>query len=350
MYINPLIKNLERKYPDNNRNNIVRLDMNENPGGLPLEVVESVKSKLTPEFFSTYPDKTPLINSLAKFHGISTDNIAITDGSEMALKYIFEVFGKPGSNFVSVFPTFEMYGVYANMYGLNHKKIDVTKDFNIDVDQLFECIDGNTSIVSLLNPNNPVGRPYTDDEFRLVAEKTKSTGSLLIIDEAYHYFYEGTQMSLLKEYDHIIVTRTFSKLFSIAACRIGYAISSAKIIKMINNARPTFDTNAIALLFANELINNKELTQKLIATELEGREYLMDELDKAGYEYVYQGGNYVTIKVQTDSKTVAKRLLIEKKISIKTSGYDILKNYIRVTTGDVKYMELFIEALLELDK
>ena len=94
---------------------------------------------------------------------------------------------------------------------------------------------------------------------------------------------------------------------------------------MINNARPTFDTNAIALLFANELINNKELTQKLIATELEGREYLMAELDKAGYEYVYQGGNYVTIK-------------------------DILKNYIRVTTGDVKYMELFIEALLELDK
>ena len=146
MYINPLIEQLERKYPDGNREGILRLDMNENPGGLPLEVVESVKSKLTPEFFSTYPDKTFLINSLAKFHGVSTDNIAITDGSEMALKYIFEVFGKPGSNFVSVFPTFEMYGVYANMYGLNHKKIDVTKDFNIDVDQLFECIDGNTAL------------------------------------------------------------------------------------------------------------------------------------------------------------------------------------------------------------
>lgn len=350
MYINPLIEQLERKYPGGNREGILRLDMNENPGGLPLEVVESVKSKMTPEFFSTYPDKDPLINSLATFHGVSVDNIAITDGSEMALKYIFEAFGKPGSNFVSVFPTFEMYGVYANMYGLNHKKVDVTKDFDIDLNRLLECIDENTSIVSMLNPNNPVGRPYTDEEFRLVAEKTKATDSLLIIDEAYHYFYEGTQMPLLKEYDHIIVTRTFSKLFSIAACRIGYAVSSAKIVKMINNARPTFDTNSIALLFANELINNKELTQKLIATELEGREYLMAELDKAGYEYVFQGGNYVTIKAKTDAETVAERLLSEKKISIKTSGYDILKGYIRVTTGDVKYMKLFVEHLLELDK
>lgn len=350
MYINPLIEKLERKYPNSNREGILRLDMNENPGGLPLDVVESIKSKLTPEFFSTYPNKDPLINSLAKFHDISTENIAITDGSEMALKYIFESFGKPGSNFVSVFPTFEMYGVYANMYGLNHKKVDVSRDFDIDVSQLLMCIDENTSIVSLLNPNNPIGRPYTDEEFRLLAEKTKAVGALLIIDEAYHYFYKGTQLPLLQEYDHIIITRTFSKLFSIAACRIGYAVSSPKIIKMINNARPTFDTNSIAVFFANELINNKELTQKLINIELEGRNYLLAELDKLGYEYVYQGGNYITIKVKTDANIVAERLLKEKNISIKTSGYDILKNYIRVTTGHIKYMKLFVKDLLELDK
>ena len=350
MYINPLIEKLERKYPNSNREGVLRLDMNENPGGLPLDIVESIKSKLTPEFFSTYPNKDLLINSLANFHDISTENIAITDGSEMALKYIFESFGKPGSNFVSVFPTFEMYGVYANMYGLNHKKVDVSRDFDIDVSQLLTCIDENTSIVSLLNPNNPIGRPYTDEEFRLLAEKTKAVGALLIIDEAYHYFYKGTQLPLLQEYDHIIITRTFSKLFSIAACRIGYAVSSPKIIKMINNARPTFDTNSIAVFFANELINNKELTQKLINIELEGRNYLLSELDKLGYEYVYQGGNYITIKVKTDANMVAERLLKEKNISIKISGYDILKNYIRVTTGHIKYMKLFVENLLELDK
>ena len=68
MYINPLIKNLERKYPDNNRKNIVRLDMNENPGGLPVDIVEVIKSRITPEFLATYPNKIPLIESLSKYH------------------------------------------------------------------------------------------------------------------------------------------------------------------------------------------------------------------------------------------------------------------------------------------
>ena len=350
MYINPLIKKLERKYPDGGRTDILRLDMNENPGGLPLEFVETIKKQITPEFISTYPDKVPLIQSLANFHQLSVDNIAITDGSEMALKYIFETFGKPESTFVSVFPTFEMYGVYANMYGLIHKKVDINSNFDIDVDALVDCIDGYTSIVALLNPNNPIGRPFTDEEFKLIADKTKSAGALLIIDEAYHYFYQGTQIDLLKQYDHIIILRTFSKLFSIAACRIGYVVASPDIITMINNARPTFDTNSIALLFANEIINNKQLIDTLINEELQGREYLIKWLESNNYQYVYGGGNYITIKTKSDAEMVASSLLSEKGIAIKTSGYDILKGYIRVSTGAIMYMRLFAEALQDIDK
>lgn len=349
MYINPLIKNLERKYPDNNRNNIVRLDMNENPGGLPVDIVEVIKSRITPEFLATYPNKIPLIESLSKYHNLSMDNIAITDGSEMALKYIFEVFGKPNSNFISISPTFEMYGVYAKMYGLNHIKIDIDKNFEIDFDSLLDSIDTSTSIVSLLNPNNPIGRPYNNNEFIKIADKTKSVGALLIIDEAYHYFYKQTQAHLLNKYNHIIILRTFSKLFSIAACRIGYALASSDIITMINNARPTFDTNSIALLFANELINNEELINKLIKDELQGRNYLISWLKDNNYEYIYDGGNFITIKTNRDAEVLASLLLNEKNIAIKTSSYDILKGYIRVSTGDIKFMKLFVDALSELD-
>ena len=338
MYINQLIDKLERKYPECNRKGLLRLDMNENPGGLPLDVMNELKNKITPEFLATYPDKVPLLESLAAFHQVDVDNIAITDGSEMALKYIFEVFGRPESEFLSISPTFEMYGVYANMYGLTHKKIEITKDFDIDIKSLLDNITSETSIVSLLNPNNPIGRPYTDEEFLLIAEKTKAVGALLIIDEAYHYFYSNTQIGLLNTYDHIIVLRTFSKLFSIAACRIGYAISSAKIIKLINNARPTFDTNSIALL------------EHLINEELTGRQYLISELEKLGYTYVYNGGNYITIKTNLDANVVAQRLLTDKKISVKTSGYDILQGYIRVTTGAVQYMKVFMDSLCDVDK
>ena len=350
MYINQLIGKLERKYPECNRDRVLRLDMNENPGGLPIDIVNKIKEKITPEFLATYPNKKPLINSLAMFHKVSNDNIAVTDGSEMALKYIFEVFGRPESEFLSVSPTFEMYGVYAKMYGLDHKKVNIADDFDINISYLLDKITLNTSIVALLNPNNPIGRPYTDEEFLLVAEKTKTVGSLLIIDEAYHYFYANTQVDLLKKYDHIIILRTFSKLFSIAGCRIGYALSSAKVIELINNARPTFDTNSIALLFANELINDLSVQEYLIKEELKGREYLISELKKIGYSYIYNGGNYVTIKTNLVPNVVEERLLSDKKIAVKTSRYEILRDYIRVTTGSIKYMKIFIEALKDIDK
>ena len=103
-------------------------------------------------------------------------------------------------------------------------------------------------------------------------------------------------------------------------------------------------------MFANELINNKQLLEHLISEELTGRRYLISELEKLGYTYVYNGGNYITIKTNLDANLVAQRLLTDKNISVKTSGYNILQGYIRVTTGAVQYMKVFMDSLCEVDK
>ncbi|WP_040347527.1 pyridoxal phosphate-dependent aminotransferase [Anaeroglobus geminatus] len=350
VYVSSLVNNLIRKYPNGDRSNILRLDMNENPGGLPQDIVSRMVKLITPEFLATYPDKKELIVSLSKIHNLPEAQFSVTDGSEMALKYIFETFGRPDSVFLSITPTFEMYGVFAGMYGLKHKKIEILDNFDIDFDSFINSIDENTSIVSMLNPNNPVGRAFLDEEFILVAEKANSVGALLIIDEAYHYFYEKSQIKLLDKYDNIIVLRTFSKLFSLAACRIGYAVADQKIIELMNRVRPTFDTNAIALAFANIVINDNNLIEYLINTELDGRMYLFNALDNAGYDYTYGGGNFVSIKTNTDPSKLSYNMLLNKKIAIKTFGYEILKDYIRVSTGGINYMKQFMEALLLLDK
>lgn len=348
-YVNPFIKKLVRIYPDGNRDGLLRLDMNENPGGLPQKLVDELSKLITPEFLSTYPDKSILLETLAQKHQLSIDNFSITDGSEMALKYIFEVFGEPGSDLITVSPTFEMYGVYANMYGVNHKKIDIEDNFDINVNKIIDSIDQNTSIVALLNPNNPIGRPYTDDEFLLVAQKAKDNNAILIIDEAYHYFYPHSQVQLLNDFDNIIILRTFSKLFSIAACRIGYAISSPKIVEFINKSRPTFDTNSIAIIFANELIKKVDICESLIKNELEGRTYLINKLKEYNYQFYYGGGNFISIKTNLNPEYIKLQLLERFNIAIKTSNYNILKNYIRVSTGEVKYMKQFFESLIEID-
>lgn len=350
MFINNNIKKLVRIAPDFDRSEYIRLDMNENPIGLPDYIIEEFKECITGKNLAMYPNKTEMIEQLSILHDLNKNQFCLTDGSEMAIKYIFEVFAKPNSAVVTVFPSFEMYGVYCNMFGLKHKKISVQKDFSSPVNEIISAINDDVSIVVLLNPNNPVGDPYSREDVMKIIERAKKHEILIIIDEAYHYFYKNSFVDLINHYDNIIILRTFSKIFSLAGCRIGYAISNSEVIKYLDKVRPSFDTNSLALKFATILLKKEGLIDELTAIEAKGREYLINQLKDYEYDY-YNGGNYVFIKLKNSSPERLSNDFKEKeKILIKIYSYDILNEYIRVSTGDTQIMEYFFKALLKYDQ
>ena len=246
--------NYKRIAPDFDRSEYIRLDMNENPIGLPDYIIEEFKECITGKNLAMYPNKTEMIEQLSILHDLNKNQFCLTDGSEMAIKYIFEVFAKPNSAVVTVFPSFEMYGVYCNMFGLKHKKISVQKDFSSPVNEIISAINDDVSIVVLLNPNNPVGDPYSREDVMKIIERAKKHEILIIIDEAYHYFYKNSFVDLINHYDNIIILRTFSKIFSLAGCRIGYAISNSEVIKYLDKVRPSFDTNSLISEYNNLLV------------------------------------------------------------------------------------------------
>ena len=127
--INQGIKELVRIFPEGGRKAYLRLDMNENPEGIPKDFVEEVKEQITPEFLATYPEPQEMTAALAEYHHISEDCFALSDGSEMAIKHVFEVFAVPGSNVVTVTPSFAMYGVFCSMYGVEHRAVAIGEDF-----------------------------------------------------------------------------------------------------------------------------------------------------------------------------------------------------------------------------
>ena len=143
--------------------------------------------------------------------------------------------------------------------------------------------------------------------------------------------------------------RTFSKLLSIAACRLGVIISNPEIIHYVKNGRLTFDANAIALLFAERIIDNKEMIDDLIRIENEGKKYTLDTLNENGYECRDCKGNFIFIKTKRDAKTVAKELEIDKKVLVHPYGNELLKPYIRVSVGSKKAMKIFLDAFFEID-
>lgn len=348
-YVKECVKEIVRIGGRQGRANFLRLDMNENPEGLPGELVDKVKAELTPEFFATYPEPERFLKILAEYLGVKRENVCVTNGSDMAIRYLFEVFGRPGSSVVTVSPTFEMYRINCLIFGLQHKPVMYNPDFSLDFSKVLDAITEDVSIVSVLNPNNPIGTVYTNEQFDAIAERAKEVGALVIVDEAYHYFYDKTFLNKIFEYDNVVLIRTFSKLFSVAAVRLGFIVGNEELVKYVWNVRPTFDTNAVALKFGEVLLKEPGLCEKLVAIEKEGRNYLTESLAEHGYEYFAENGNYAFIRTKTSVSQVKERLE-EKKILIKTYGQEMLKDYIRISTGSKRVMKQFTEALYEVDR
>ncbi len=347
-YVNENVKDLYRVKFHDEREKVLRLDMNENPEGLPREFFDAVVSKITPEYIATYPEKDRLMELLAEHNGVAYENVSVTAGSDEAMRLIFQCFGEPGKKLLTVTPTFEMYDVYAKMFGMSHETVEYKADFSVDIADILRAVDQNTGIVILLNPNSPIGSTYDEAAVREVVERAASVGAIVVVDEAYHYFYAPTFMPLIKEYDNLLVLRTFSKLFSMAGLRIGYVIGEARLIEYIEKAESTFNVNSIAIFFAKEVIQNRELIERLTEIEKEGRTWLVDRLEDAGYRTLALEGNYVLFFPKRDSKTVIIELK-EKNVWVRDYGRGILKGWIRVSTGSKRCMERFWEALKSVE-
>ncbi len=349
-YVNEDIKNTVRVFPEQGRYGYLRYDMNENPEGLPKDFVDAVLREITPEFLSVYPEPDRFLHKYASFIHAGFDNVLATNGSDMGIRYLLETFGERGKEVLTAAPTFEMYGVNCSILGLKHISVSYEDDLSIKVDHIVNAITEDTRVVVLVNPNNPVGNVYTEDEFQLIAARAKEKGAIVVVDEAYHYFYPNTFLEYALREENVIVLRTFSKLFSLAACRIGVMVSNPRIIQYIKNARLTFDVNAVALLFAEHILDRPELVAELIDAEKEGRAYIRDELEKNGYECRPCEGNYILVKPNLPARKAARILKEQKKILVHTFSNELLKEYLRISTGSVRAMRIFLEAFLEIDR
>ncbi|WP_426333567.1 pyridoxal phosphate-dependent aminotransferase [Paenibacillus silvae] len=347
-FVNPNVKSLYRTSYQESRKDYIRLDMNENPEGLPLSFFNKVMSGISPELLSMYPEKMDLINKISESVNFKSDNIVLTNGSDDAIRLVFEVFGEPGKKVISVSPTFEMYSVYTKMYGLSYCPIEYDQDFKLDIKTLIDSIDEKTSIVILLNPNSPIGEPWKEDDIRKIIKRASENGALVVIDEAYHFFYDITFVTMVSEYQNVIVFRTFSKLLSIAGLRIGYAVSNSEIAHVLSNASSTYPVNAIALRFAEELMEHPNIIEELKMTEQEGRRFLLSKLRENQYDHYYNSGNYILVKSKKDPKVIFEELK-KRGILIKTYSHPILSEWIRITTGSIYTLDRFWNEFKNVD-
>lgn len=349
-YINENVKNLNRIFDQNERKGYLKLDLNENPIGFTQEFIDKVLAKATPEFIAQYPETKAFQEKLAGFLGVQPDQICLTNGSAEAVRYVIEAFSSVGGKVLGVKPSYAMYEVFSLMYGREFVSLPY-EGSKVDVDKFVDLITPDIDLLVVLNPNNPFGDVYSEEEMERIIKAAQENEVTVLIDEAYHYFYDKTFLHFALEYPHVFVTRTFTKMFGLGSGRLGFAVGQADGIALIQKLCTPHNVNAFGMLFAEEIIDTEGMLEEMIQKQLDGKHFVIDELQKRGYQVIYGEGNFIFVKPMTDAATVMKRMKEEQKILIKTySGIPNMGTCLRVSTGEKAAMEQFLKGLEAVDK
>lgn len=332
------------------RKNCLRLDMNENVDGLPDQFVKSVLAEIDGAYMATYPEYEALEKKLAQHINLSTANICLSNGSDAAIKYIFDAYVLPGDKVLLTDPSFAMYPVYCQMFNANALLVKYDDEMKFSVDEFEDMITGETKLGVIVNPNNPTGNVLPRKAIIRLLDKAIDHDTLMIVDEAYFYYYPETVVDLVSKYSNLIVLRTFSKLCGIAAARLGYAVACPEIIDNLVRVKPTYDVNGLAVLFAERLLDRPDIIDQLIKSTNEGKGFLAQKLEVEGIEYHLGYSNFVLIKCGERVPEITARL--EDKKVLVASGFrrEFLNDYIRVNVGHKETMQRFWEVFIEIWK
>ncbi|NMB39323.1 MAG: histidinol-phosphate transaminase [Firmicutes bacterium] len=328
---------------------IIKLASNENPLGASNKVQSTIAESLP--HIHQYPDgnSTELRQKLAAHLQCSPNNLIVGNGSDEILKLIGEAYLSPADQVIIAEPTFSEYRFVANLMGAGIKLVPL-RQYRHDLESMLAQVNKKTKIVFICNPNNPTGTAVTEQELRKFLSQLPQN-ILTVIDEAYYEYVTAKEypqtISLLKQYPNIIITRTFSKVYALAALRIGYAVADNEIIQTLNRVKEPFNVNLIAQIAAEVSLGDKEHVRQSIAVNEQGKQYLYQKLSALGLEYVATEANFILINVKQDANSLFQRLL-KKGVIVRSTDCFKLPEHIRVTVGTMEQNQRFIKALEEV--
>ena len=335
---------------------IIKLNTNECPYPPAPGVKEAVR-KLAEDSSALrlYPDMdaTPLVNALAKQYGVDPGQIFVGIGSDDVLALCFLTFFTAGSEEQPLlFPdiTYSFYDVWASLYRIPFRTIPLREDFSINPEDYLPAVTGQKNCgIIFPNPNAPTGLELPQAEVeRIIAG---NPDSIVIVDEAYVDFGAQTALPLLEKYENLLVVQTFSKSRAMAGARVGFAISSKKLIGYLKDVKFSFNSYTMNLpsirigtASAEDIDWFKETTGKIIAT----RERFKAELRALGFIFPDSASNFVFARHPDFSGADLQAALRARKIVVRRFNRDRIIDYLRITIGTDEQMEKVVEALKEI--
>jgi len=317
------------------------LNQSERSQPIPHSYYTKFLRSLKQEDFAYYPNTKNFKEKICKFYNVKTENLFLSDGSDVGIKSIFETF-TTYDRVITSEPSFPMYKVYSELYQCEYFGIPHEKDYTISMEKILSNITHDTNLVILANPNSPMGEYKSFDEIRILLEQDV----MVLIDEAYIEFTDNESMiQYIDEYPNLLVTRTFSKGFGAAGCRVGMTFGHKDTIELLSKFRQMYEITGVSMKYCEFLLNNHTLVDTYIQEVKEEKKELVSMLK--GYDVIDSNCNWIHFNT-TDDNLKTKQIFDKHKVLVKYCElpHDDRKNWCRLTIQPNITRQDFIKELI----
>jgi histidinol-phosphate aminotransferase len=328
---------------------IIKLNFNENLFMPRAKLIELMKEVAEECDLRIYPqeEENKLREKLSGYLKTPKENIVVGNASDELIDRIARLFLEKGESAVSVMPTFPVFKYCAKRQGAEYVTVPLLANFGLDVKRLLGTFSPKTSILYLCSPNNPTGNQFKMDEVETLA---KEFPGIVVLDEAYAEYADYSMVPRIGEFENLIILRTFSKAFGLAALRLGYAVANPRLAGVLEEKKPLpFPLSAFTVNMGRKLLENVEVMKKAVEELKSERGKLIRKLNEIkGIEAFDSKANFVLFNADKPCEEVYQSLL-KRGLLVKKLGKILhLDDCLRTTVGLPPMNTRLLEALREI--
>jgi histidinol-phosphate aminotransferase len=325
----------------------LRLDFNENTVGCSPHVVAALRNKLDAGRLAVYPEYGEAKQAIARYFGVAPEQFLFTNGTDEAIQVLVNTYLDDGQEALLLAPSYAMYRFYCEAAGARIKVVEYRQPgMEFPLQETLDAITAETRAVLLANPNNPTGTGVSLVGIERILRRARK--AVVMVDEAYYEFSGVTALGEIARAPNLFVSRTFSKVFGMAAMRLGCLFSHEANIAFLRKAQSPYSVNSLAVWAAQAAVEDARYIEEYVTEALAAREVLCLGLERLGISYVPSSANFVLARVGPRAIEV-RDALRERDILVRDRSYEA-PGCVRITVGTRAQTRRLLAALEEIWK
>ncbi len=322
----------------------IKLNTNENPYSPSPRVFEAVKN-VSGEQLRKYPDPVyrRLRSKISQVYGVAPERIFVGNGSDEVLSLLVRTFVDPDEKVVYTYPSYVLYETLAKLNAVGYESLELDDNFDLP-ESVFSC---SGKLFFIANPNSPTGKAV---DRKTVGRLCDSFGGLVVADEAYADFSKNSCLDALNECPNLVILRTFSKSFSLASIRVGFALAREELVAELMKTKDSYNVNLLSQLAAEAALDDMDHMRRNVERIVKTRNRLSATLADMGFLVYPSESNFVLARYRNGSARDLYEQLKQRKILVRYFPLRRLDDCLRITVGTEQEIDSLLNALREILK